>query len=129
MLSESTDRRPHIWVPAFWSTQFGVNIKSVGVPPMGTEIMIIQGSRAERRFTGVYGYQGRVIGAVTFDNCRWLQFYQQQIEATAPFPPPFPTVDRRPEGRRRCPRTSPTRPCPRTGRPSPSADIRRPTGG
>ncbi|MEV8531523.1 FAD-dependent oxidoreductase [Streptomyces sp. NPDC051211] len=99
MLSESTDRRPHIWVPAFWSSQFGVNIKSVGVPSMGTEILISQGSRAERRFTGVYGYQGRVIGAVTFDNARWLPFYEQQIEITAPFPPPFDTVDRRSEGR------------------------------
>lgn len=103
MLSVSTDRRPHIWVPAFWSSQFGVNIKSVGVPSMGTEIMITQGSRAERRFTGVYGYQGRVIGAVTFDNSRWLQFYQQQIETTAPFPVPFPTVDRRPDGHRPVP--------------------------
>lgn len=103
MLSESTDRRPHLWVPAFWSSQFGVNIKSVGVPSMGTEIMIIQGSRAERRFTGVYGYQGRVIGAVTFDNCRWLQFYERQIETTAPFPPPFPTVDRRSDGHRPVP--------------------------
>ncbi|MGW7194061.1 NAD(P)/FAD-dependent oxidoreductase, partial [Streptomyces sp. NPDC054838] len=103
MLSVSTDRRPHIWVPAFWSSQFGVNIKSVGVPSMGTEIMITQGSRTERRFTGVYGYQGRVIGAVTFDNSRWLQFYQQQIETTAPFPVPFTTVDRRPDGHRPVP--------------------------
>ncbi|MFE9558875.1 NAD(P)/FAD-dependent oxidoreductase [Streptomyces sp. NPDC006692] len=103
MLSVSTDRRPHIWVPAFWSSQFGVNIKSVGVPSMGSEIMITQGSRAERRFTGVYGYQGRVIGAVTFDNGRWLQFYQQQIETTAPFPVPFPTVDRRSDGHRPVP--------------------------
>ncbi|MFD8410218.1 NAD(P)/FAD-dependent oxidoreductase [Streptomyces sp. NPDC059650] len=100
MMSESADRRPHIWVPAFWSSQFGVNIKSVGVPSMGTEIMITQGSRAERRFAGVYGYQGRVIGAVTFDNARWLEFYEKQIELTAPFPPPFPTVDRRSEGSR-----------------------------
>jgi NADPH-dependent 2,4-dienoyl-CoA reductase/sulfur reductase-like enzyme len=99
MLSESADRRPHLWVPAFWSSQFGVNIKSVGVPSMGTEIMITQGSREERRFTGVYGYQDRVIGAVTFDNSRWLPFYEQLIETTAPFPPPFLTVDRRPEGR------------------------------
>ncbi|MFG2292099.1 NAD(P)/FAD-dependent oxidoreductase [Streptomyces sp. NPDC048603] len=99
MLSESADRRPHIWVPAFWSTQFGVNIKSVGVPSMGTEIMITQGSLDERRFTGVYGYQGRIIGAVTFDNARWLPFYEKQIEATAPFPPPFDTVDRRSDGR------------------------------
>ncbi|MFG2619183.1 NAD(P)/FAD-dependent oxidoreductase [Streptomyces sp. NPDC048507] len=103
MLSESVDRRPHLWVPAFWSSQFGINIKSVGVPSMGTEILIAQGSRDERRFTGVYGYQGRVIGAVTFDNSRWLDFYQRQIEETAPFPPPFPTMDRRPEGNKPLP--------------------------
>ncbi|MEU8776414.1 FAD-dependent oxidoreductase [Streptomyces sp. NPDC048606] len=103
MLSESADRRPHLWVPAFWSSQFGINVKSVGVPSMGTEIVITQGSRDERRFTGVYGYQGRVIGAVTFDNCRWLEFYQRQIEETAPFPPEFPTMDRRPEGHKTLP--------------------------
>lgn len=103
MLSESADRRPHMWVPAFWSSQFGVNIKSVGVPSMGTEILIAQGSRDEHRFTGVYGYQGRVIGAVTFDQSRWLQFYQRLIEETAPFPPPFETVDRRADGHRPLP--------------------------
>jgi len=103
MVSDSADRRPHIWVPAFWSSQFGVNIKSVGVPSMGTEILVAQGSRRERRFTGVYGYQGRVIGAVTFDQSKWLQFYEQLIETTAPFPPSFPTVDRRPEERQPMP--------------------------
>lgn len=100
MMSDSVDRRPHIWVPAFWSSQFGVNIKSVGVPSMGTELLVAQGALNERRFTGVYGYQGRVIGAVTFDQTKWLQFYQQLIETTAPFPPASPTVDRRPEGQR-----------------------------
>ncbi|MCX5611929.1 MULTISPECIES: NAD(P)/FAD-dependent oxidoreductase [unclassified Streptomyces] len=103
MLSEGMDRRPHVWVPAFWSSQFGVNIKSVGVPPMGTEIQVTQGSLAERRFAAVYGYQGRMIAAVTFDNCRWLPFYEHQIETTAPFPPPFSTVDRRPEGHKPMP--------------------------
>lgn len=99
MISPSSDRRPHLWVPAFWSSQFGVNIKSVGVPPMGEEIMITQGSLAERRFVGVYGYQGRIIAAVSFDNTRWLEFYERMIETGAPFPVEFPTVDRRPEGR------------------------------
>ncbi|MGW1881659.1 NAD(P)/FAD-dependent oxidoreductase [Streptomyces sp. NPDC001970] len=103
MLCESVERRPHIWVPAFWSSQFGVNIKSVGVPSMGTEILISQGSLAERRFVGVYGFQDRVIGAVTFDQARWLPFYERLIETTAPFPPQFPTVDRRPEGMRPVP--------------------------
>ncbi|MGW1540376.1 NAD(P)/FAD-dependent oxidoreductase [Streptomyces sp. NPDC002309] len=96
MLSESAERLPHLWVPAFWSSQFGVNIKSVGVPSLGTEILIAQGSLTDRRFVGVYGYQGRVIGAVSFDHARWLPFYQELIETTAPFPPPFPTVGRSP---------------------------------
>ncbi|MGW5125229.1 NAD(P)/FAD-dependent oxidoreductase [Streptomyces sp. NPDC004069] len=103
MISSGADRRPHMWVPAFWSAQFGVNIKSVGVPSMGEEVMITQGSLAERRFVAVYGYQGRVIAAVSFDNTRWLEFYQRQIETGAPFPVEFPTVDRRPEGRKPVP--------------------------
>ncbi|MDI2124848.1 NAD(P)/FAD-dependent oxidoreductase [Yinghuangia seranimata] len=100
MLSESVDRVPHMEVPSFWSSQFGINIKSVGVPSMGTEILITQGSLESRRFVGVYGYQGRVIGAVGFDSARWLPFYQEQIEAAAPFPPEFSTVDRRTDGQR-----------------------------
>ncbi|MEU1624824.1 FAD-dependent oxidoreductase [Streptomyces sp. NPDC020096] len=98
MISASSDRRPHLWVPAFWSSQFGVNIKSVGVPSMGEELLVAQGSLAERRFTGVYGYQGRVIAAVTFDQTKWLEFYEKLIESAAPFPPSFRTVDRRAEG-------------------------------
>ncbi|MBV2156564.1 FAD-dependent oxidoreductase [Kitasatospora sp. SUK 42] len=99
MISASADRRPHIWTPSFWSAQFGVNIKSVGVPPMGDEIIVTQGSLSERRFTAAYGHHGRVIAAVTFDQAKWLGFYQHLIERAAPFPPDFPTVDRRPEGR------------------------------
>ncbi|MEU5595068.1 FAD/NAD(P)-binding oxidoreductase [Streptomyces sp. NPDC020298] len=117
MISPGAERRPHLWVPAFWSSQFGVNIKSVGVPPMGEEIMITQGSLAERRFVGVYGCQGRVIAAVSFDNTRWLEFYQRQIETGAPFPVEFPTVDRRPEGRQPVP----------AGFPDPSLPTHGPT--
>ena len=32
MVNPGPRRRPHLAVPAFWSSQFGVNIKSVGVP-------------------------------------------------------------------------------------------------
>ncbi|WP_326826074.1 NAD(P)/FAD-dependent oxidoreductase [Streptosporangium sp. NBC_01756] len=98
MISAGPDRRPHLWVPAFWSAQFGVNIKSVGVPPMGEEIAVTQGSLAGRRFAAAYGFQGRVIAAVTFDHARWIDFYRERIEAAAPFPPDFTGVDRPPEG-------------------------------
>jgi hypothetical protein len=31
MICLPAERRPHVAVPAFWSNQFGLNIKSVGV--------------------------------------------------------------------------------------------------
>jgi NADPH-dependent 2,4-dienoyl-CoA reductase/sulfur reductase-like enzyme len=93
MLSGGTDRWPHLAMPTFWSTQFGISIKSVGVPTFSDALVITQGSLAERRFVAVYGYKGRVTAAVTFDQPRWLDFYQGLIEAAAPFPPDFRTVD------------------------------------
>ena len=44
MVSLEPDRRPHLLLPGFWSGQFGVNIKSVGVPPFADEIVFTQGS-------------------------------------------------------------------------------------
>ncbi|MFC7647250.1 NAD(P)/FAD-dependent oxidoreductase [Streptosporangium lutulentum] len=103
MISSGPDRLPYLWVPAFWSAQFGVNIKSTGVPTMGDKLMITQGSLAEHRFTVAYGFQGRVIAAVAFDQARWLDFYRRLIETAAPFPLEFANVDRRPEGLRAVP--------------------------
>jgi len=93
MVSGPADRWPHLVTPVFWSVQFGINIKSVGVPTYADQVVITQGSVAERRFVAAYGYQGRITGAVAFDQGKWLEFYQHMIEAAAPFPPDFPTVD------------------------------------
>ena len=43
MVSFEPDRRPHLLLPGFWSGQFGVNIKSVGVPPFADEIVVHPG--------------------------------------------------------------------------------------
>ncbi|MFI7130766.1 FAD-dependent oxidoreductase [Nonomuraea sp. NPDC050153] len=87
MISAESDRWPHVSLPVFWSAQFGVNIKSVGVPTFADEVVIAQGSVAERRFVAVYGNRGRITAAVAFDQAMWLGFYQSQIERAAPFPP------------------------------------------
>ncbi|UBU17119.1 FAD-dependent oxidoreductase [Nonomuraea gerenzanensis] len=89
MVSDQAHRWPHLSVPVFWSSQFGVNIKSVGVPTFADQVVFAQGSPEERRFVAVYGYQGRITAAVTFDQAMWLEFYQRQIEQAAPFPPDF----------------------------------------
>jgi NADPH-dependent 2,4-dienoyl-CoA reductase/sulfur reductase-like enzyme/ferredoxin len=93
MLSDQAHRWPHLSLPVFWSNQFGTNIKSVGVPTFSDELVITQGSVADRRFVAAYGYQGRITAAVTFDQGMWLEFYQRLIEQAAPFPPDFPAVD------------------------------------
>ncbi|MGH2600347.1 MAG: NAD(P)/FAD-dependent oxidoreductase [Dehalococcoidia bacterium] len=93
MVCVPSDRRPHLTVPGFWSVQFGVNIKSVGVPPFADEIMITQGSVQDRRFVAAYGYQGRVVAAVTFNQAKWLQFYEELIATAAPFPPQLDAAD------------------------------------
>ena len=93
MICAPADRWAHLALPTFWSAQFGTSIKSVGVPTFADEVMIAQGSVAERRFVAVYGHQGRVIAAVGFDHAKWLEFYARLIDAAAPFPPSFRTVD------------------------------------
>ncbi len=90
MICPQEDRRPHACVPTFWSTQFDVNIKSVGVPPLASEIVITQGSTRDGSFAAAYGNeQGRIVAAVTFNHGRYLEYYRQLIEQAAPLPEPF----------------------------------------
>ncbi|NKY33062.1 FAD-dependent oxidoreductase [Nocardia speluncae] len=94
MLSLETERRPHLPLPSYWSAQFGVNIKGVGVCSFADEIVFTQGSPGDYRFAAAYGHRGRTVGAVTFDHGKWLPYYAAMIERSAPFPPPPPGYDR-----------------------------------
>ncbi|MDR3031892.1 MAG: FAD-dependent oxidoreductase [Kitasatospora sp.] len=94
MVSPAPLRRPHLALPTFWSTQFGLNIKSVGVPTFSDHVVIAQGSLEARRLAMVYGYQGRVTAAVTVDMAKALEYYQHLIETAAPFPPAPGAADR-----------------------------------
>ena len=94
MINVETGRRPHLPLPSFWSGQFGVNIKGVGVCSFGDEIVFTQGSPEDFRFAAAYGHRGRIVGAVTFNHGKWLPYYAGLIERSAPFPPPPPGYDR-----------------------------------
>jgi NADPH-dependent 2,4-dienoyl-CoA reductase/sulfur reductase-like enzyme len=96
MICASRDRRAHTVLPAFWSHQFGVNIKSVGVPSFAEEVMLTQGSIDEHRFVAAYGHRGRLVAAVSFNLALRLPAYQALIEASAPFPPYLQAPDQPP---------------------------------
>ena len=87
MLALPDDQRPYDHLPAFWSSQFGLNIKLVGLTAGADAIAVVQGSRASRRFLAVYGRAGRSIAALSFDQARWLPAYAEAIRAGAAFPP------------------------------------------
>ncbi len=98
MIHLEVGRVPHLPLPSFWSGQFGVNIKSVGVCSYGDQIVFTQGSPSQRRFAAAYGRRGRIVGAVTFNHGKWLPYYASLIEKSAPFPPPPPGFDRPVDG-------------------------------
>jgi NADPH-dependent 2,4-dienoyl-CoA reductase/sulfur reductase-like enzyme len=87
MLAGADDQRAYRHLPTFWSSQFGVNIKCVGLAEGADAVAVVQGSRTSQRFLAVYGRQGRCIAAASFDQARWLPAYARLIEAGAPFPP------------------------------------------
>jgi NADPH-dependent 2,4-dienoyl-CoA reductase/sulfur reductase-like enzyme len=115
MLSGETTRWPHLTVPEFWSTQFGHNIKSVGVPSFADQVAVVQGSVEDRRFVAAYGYRGRLTAAVTFNQAMWLEGPDRGRRAVPA---------RLHDGRRRDPGPGAGRGVPRPGCPHPRRDRR-----
>ncbi|WP_430910733.1 NAD(P)/FAD-dependent oxidoreductase [Methylobacterium sp. sgz302541] len=93
MLSGPGEQVAYAHLPAFWSSQFGVNVKAVGLADGADSLAVVQGSRASGRFLAVYGRAGRTIAAVSFDQARWLPSYAERIAAGAPFPPILDATD------------------------------------
>lgn len=93
MLSPAFDYRQHTYLPTFWSSQFGSNIKSIGLPTVADSVIITQGSFGMRRFTAVYGCQDRIVAAVAFNAGQGLAGYQEMVEQATPFPPELSASD------------------------------------
>jgi 3-phenylpropionate/trans-cinnamate dioxygenase ferredoxin reductase component len=93
MVSAPADRWAYKTLPAFWSHQFGVNLKMVGLPSFADEVVLTQGSIAECRLVAAYGHKGRIVAALTVNMARWLPAYKAMIEAHSSFPPVLHTPD------------------------------------
>ncbi len=96
MVCPLSDRRAHLPIPAFWSTQYETNIKSLGILEIADSVVVTEGSLHEGPFTAVYGRDGIVVGVLAFDGGRTLASYQRLITERAPFPPAM-TVNNPPE--------------------------------
>lgn len=72
-------------VPYFWSDQYGLKIQFVGDSQPGDEVVVVDGSVAERRFVACYGRAGRLVGALAFARPRLLMTYRRLLAEGAGF--------------------------------------------
>ena len=87
------DARGTTALPAFWSDQFGLNIKSVGLPHIADQVVLAQGSFEHGPFVAVYGRGGVTVGAVAANSPRVLDGYAALITQRAAFPPAINATD------------------------------------
>lgn len=83
--SQGEAGEPFAPVPYFWSDQYGTKIQYVGRSRDGDEVRVVHGSVDERRFTALYGRDGRLVAALSFSMPARLMKYRRLLAAGATF--------------------------------------------
>lgn len=71
--------KPYAPVPYVWSDQFDLSIMYVGHATADDDLVIKHGSLEEGQFVGLYGRNGRLAAAVSFNRPRELGDYRRMI--------------------------------------------------
>ena len=93
MVNLETARRPHLPPPQFGPASSASTSRASACAP---SVMRSSSPRARSRisaFAAAFGKNGRIVGAITFNHGKWLEYYGRLIEQSAPFPPPPPGYD------------------------------------
>lgn len=51
-------------VPSFWSDQYDLKVQFAGMPVPEAELRVVSGDVQQRRFVGLYGSEGRLVGVL-----------------------------------------------------------------
>lgn len=86
LLAGPTAARPFTPIPRFWSHQHGVRIQSLGMPTLGTDMVVLDGTPQSRRFVAGFTQptpEGPpiLVGAVALDSPRALHDLRDRIGA------------------------------------------------
>jgi 3-phenylpropionate/trans-cinnamate dioxygenase ferredoxin reductase subunit len=82
-LLEDDPGTPFEPVPFVWSDQYDVKIQTVGRVSAEADLHIAHGSIAERQFVGLFGRNGRIVGALGFNRARHVMQYRRMIAERA----------------------------------------------
>lgn len=69
-------------LPEFWSDQYELSIRGVGITNLGADFRIVHGSIEADAFVGVYESNGRVVGAIAVNANRALAPWRREIADT-----------------------------------------------
>jgi NADPH-dependent 2,4-dienoyl-CoA reductase/sulfur reductase-like enzyme len=82
-LLEGDPGTPFEPVPFVWSDQYDVKIQTVGRVSADADLHIAHGSIEERQFVGLFGRNGRIVGALGFNRARHVMQYRRMIAERA----------------------------------------------
>ncbi len=82
---DGPDPEPFAPVPYVWSDQYDRKIQSVGDVSPDDDMQVVFGSLEERRFTAIFGRNGRLVGALGFSMPKQVMGYFRMIAARASF--------------------------------------------
>ncbi|MCT2593146.1 NAD(P)/FAD-dependent oxidoreductase [Streptomyces sp. N2-109] len=88
---EPTAYRP---VPSFWSDQYGVKFRSVGLPELADTVEVREQSTERRRLDLAYYRDGALVGALTANRAARTASYQAQLAAALALAPDGPLPGR-----------------------------------
>ncbi|MAG04339.1 MAG: FAD-dependent oxidoreductase [Acidimicrobiaceae bacterium] len=82
MLSDE-EAEPFSPVPWFWSDQYDRKVQMAGRPRADDEVSVVDGSFEERRFTAIYGRDGRLTAVFGMNRPRQVMQYRGLLERGA----------------------------------------------
>ncbi len=79
LLAGDTGGEPFASIPLFWSDQYDCRIQYAGIGGFDGEKRVVHGSVEERRFVCLYEKDGRLHGALAFNQARRMIAYRRMI--------------------------------------------------
>lgn len=76
---------PYDPVPWFWSDQYDRKIQLSGLAGGADEVLVVDGSLAERRFAAIYRRDDRIVGVLAMNRPRLVVTYRPLVERRAPW--------------------------------------------
>ncbi|GGY99431.1 hypothetical protein GCM10010300_49190 [Streptomyces olivaceoviridis] len=81
LLAKKGELSPYLPVPSFWSEQYGVRFRSVGIPALGDEAEVVESDSIARRLAVVYYRRGNMVGVLTANRTSRIAGYQRRPAA------------------------------------------------